>query len=90
MSARRKLNTAYFGVETLTEVEHALEKFDAGTPNYADSIALAVAVDYLENLGMANVRAHEVDVAGYALERLTGRELAASAARAQFDGEARP
>jgi cysteine desulfurase / selenocysteine lyase len=46
------------------------EKFDAGTPNVADSIALAAAVDYLEELGMSNVRAHEVDVAGYALERL--------------------
>lgn len=46
------------------------EKFDAGTPNVADSIALSVAADYLEALGMANVRAHEVDVAGYALERL--------------------
>jgi cysteine desulfurase / selenocysteine lyase len=48
------------------------EKFDAGTPNVADSIALATAVDYLEGLGMANVRTHEVDVAGYALERLSG------------------
>jgi len=47
------------------------EKFDAGTPNYADSIALSAAVDYLENLGMPNVRAHEVDIAGYALERLS-------------------
>jgi cysteine desulfurase / selenocysteine lyase len=47
------------------------EKFDAGTPNVADSIALSVAVDYLENLGMPHVRAHEVDVAGYALERLS-------------------
>jgi cysteine desulfurase/selenocysteine lyase len=46
------------------------EKFDGGTPNVADSIALGVAVDYLDMLGMANVRAHEVDVAGYALERL--------------------
>jgi len=46
------------------------EKFDAGTPNFADAIALGVAVDYLEDLGMPNVRAHEVDVAGYALERL--------------------
>jgi cysteine desulfurase/selenocysteine lyase len=46
------------------------EKFDAGTPNIADAIALGVAIDYLEGLGMANVRAHEVEVAGYALERL--------------------
>lgn len=46
------------------------EKFDAGTPNIADSIAFGVAADYLDNLGMANVRAHEVEVTGYALERL--------------------
>jgi len=46
------------------------EKFDAGTPNIADAIALGVAADYLDNLGMPNVRAHEIDVAGYALERL--------------------
>jgi len=46
------------------------EKFDAGTPNIADAIALSVAVDYLDELGMSNVRTHEVEVAGYALERL--------------------
>jgi cysteine desulfurase/selenocysteine lyase len=46
------------------------EKFDAGTPNIADAIGLGVAIEYLENLSMTNVRAHEVDVAGYALERL--------------------
>jgi cysteine desulfurase/selenocysteine lyase len=46
------------------------EKFDAGTPNIADSIALGVAVDYLTELGMRNVRAHEVEVTAYALERL--------------------
>ena len=46
------------------------EKFDAGTPNIADSIAFGVAVDYLDDLGMRNVRRHEVEVTGYALERL--------------------
>jgi cysteine desulfurase/selenocysteine lyase len=46
------------------------EKFDAGTPNIADTIAFGVAADYLDNLGMANVRAHEVEVTGYALDRL--------------------
>ncbi|HTD77392.1 MAG TPA: aminotransferase class V-fold PLP-dependent enzyme, partial [Chloroflexota bacterium] len=46
------------------------EKFDAGTPNIADSIAFGVAVDYLDELGMRNVRRHEVEVTGYALERL--------------------
>jgi cysteine desulfurase/selenocysteine lyase len=35
-------------------------KFEAGTPNAADAVALAAAVRYLNGLGMANVRAHEL------------------------------
>ena len=35
-------------------------KFEAGTPNAADAVALAAAVRYLTGLGMANVRAHEI------------------------------
>lgn len=35
-------------------------KFEAGTPNAADAVALAAAVRYLDSLGMANVRAHEL------------------------------
>jgi cysteine desulfurase/selenocysteine lyase len=46
------------------------EKFDAGTPSVADSIALAVAADYLDEIGMRNVRAHEVEITAYALDRL--------------------
>jgi cysteine desulfurase / selenocysteine lyase len=46
------------------------EKFDAGTPNVADTIALGVAADYLDDIGMSNVRAHEVEVTAYALECL--------------------
>jgi cysteine desulfurase / selenocysteine lyase len=34
-------------------------KFEAGTPAIAEAIGLAAAVDYLERLGMAGVRAHE-------------------------------
>jgi cysteine desulfurase / selenocysteine lyase len=46
------------------------EKFDAGTPNVADATALAAALDYLAALGMDRVRAHELEMTGYALERL--------------------
>jgi cysteine desulfurase/selenocysteine lyase len=46
-------------------------KYEAGTPNIADGIALGAAVDYLEGLGMDNVRAHERDITAYALERLS-------------------
>ena len=46
------------------------EKFDAGTPNVADAIALGVAVDYLSEVGLPNVRTHEIELTQYALERL--------------------
>jgi cysteine desulfurase/selenocysteine lyase len=45
-------------------------KFEAGTPNIADVIAFGAAIDYLEGLGMENVRAHEVEITSYALSRL--------------------
>jgi cysteine desulfurase/selenocysteine lyase len=34
-------------------------KFEAGTPAIAEAIGLGAAVDYLEGIGMVNVRAHE-------------------------------
>jgi cysteine desulfurase/selenocysteine lyase len=46
-------------------------KFEAGTPNIADVIAFGSAIDYLANLGMESVRAHEADITAYALERLS-------------------
>jgi cysteine desulfurase/selenocysteine lyase len=48
-------------------------KFEAGTPNIADVIAFGAALDYLGDLGMENVRAHEIEITEYALSRL--REL---------------
>src|SRR5207249_3355476 len=45
-------------------------KYEAGTPNIADGIALGAAVDYMEALGMENVRAHEKALTAYALDRL--------------------
>jgi cysteine desulfurase / selenocysteine lyase len=46
-------------------------KFEAGTPSIAEGIGLGAAVDYLDNLGMANVHAHEQFITGYALEALS-------------------
>jgi cysteine desulfurase/selenocysteine lyase len=45
-------------------------KFEAGTMNIAQEVGLAAAVDYLQALGMDNVRAHEEEIVGYALDRL--------------------
>lgn len=46
-------------------------KFEAGTPNIADVIGFAAAIDYLTNLGMDYVRTHEVEITKYALEQLS-------------------
>src|SRR6266511_226372 len=45
-------------------------KFEGGTPNIAGAIGLGVAVDYLSNIGMEAVRAHEMEITEYALEKL--------------------
>ena len=45
-------------------------KFEAGTPPIVEAIGLGAAVDYLTNLGMDSVRKHDVELTGYALERL--------------------
>lgn len=45
-------------------------KFEAGTPNVADVIASGAAIDYLEKLGMENVRDHELKLTEYALNKL--------------------
>jgi cysteine desulfurase/selenocysteine lyase len=44
-------------------------KFEAGTPNIADAIALGAAADYLTDLGMDNIRQHEIELTHYALGR---------------------
>jgi cysteine desulfurase/selenocysteine lyase len=46
-------------------------RFEAGTPAIAEAIALGEAVDFLQEIGMDRIHAHERDLLGYALERLT-------------------
>jgi cysteine desulfurase/selenocysteine lyase len=45
-------------------------KFEAGTMNVAQSVGLAAAVDYLEDLGMKSLRDHERELTAYAIPRL--------------------
>jgi len=45
-------------------------KFEAGTPNIADVIAFGTALDYLQTLGLDAMRAHEVVLTAYAMERM--------------------
>lgn len=48
-------------------------KFEAGTPNITGAIAFGAAIDYLNQVGMDNIRAHEQDITGYALGALKDR-----------------
>ena len=45
-------------------------KFEAGTPPIAEAVGLGAAADYLAGLGMERVRAHELALTTYLLERL--------------------
>jgi cysteine desulfurase / selenocysteine lyase len=45
-------------------------KFEAGTPPIAEAVGLGAAVDYLSELGMERVRAHERALTAYMLDRL--------------------
>jgi len=53
---------------TPNDVPH---KFEAGTPAIAEAIGLGAAVDFLRDLGMQAVHAHEAAITGYAMERLS-------------------
>ncbi len=45
-------------------------KFEAGTPPIAQGIGLGVAIDYLQQLGMDAIHAHEQSLVRYAMEQL--------------------
>ena len=45
-------------------------KFEAGTPNIGDVCAFSAAIDYLNDLGMENVRAHEIEMIQEGVRRL--------------------
>jgi len=45
-------------------------KYEAGTPNIADTIAFKAAIDFINDLGKKNIRAHEEELLRYATKRL--------------------
>ena len=53
-------------------------KFEAGTPNIADAVALKYAVEYINSIGKATIRKHENELLSYAtqaIEQLDGIKL---------------
>ena len=53
-----------------TTYERLPFKFEAGTPDYVGTHALAVALDYLSAIGMEHIHKHEQDLTAYAMQRL--------------------
>ncbi|WP_286759022.1 MULTISPECIES: cysteine desulfurase [Sulfitobacter] len=47
-------------------------KFEAGTPGIVQTIGMGVALDYMMNIGMQNIAAHEASLRDYAVSRLSG------------------
>lgn len=45
-------------------------KFEAGTPDYVGSTAMAKALDYVSAIGMDNIAAHEHELTVYAMQRM--------------------
>ncbi|MCK5028358.1 MAG: cysteine desulfurase [Bacteroidales bacterium] len=45
-------------------------KFEAGTPNYVSAIALATAINYIQELGLENIAAYEKELLEYGTEKL--------------------
>ncbi|TDO73008.1 cysteine desulfurase [Halanaerobium saccharolyticum] len=46
------------------------EKFEAGTPNVEGAVGLQAAIEYLEEIGLDKIKAHELDLTAYALDKM--------------------
>lgn len=57
-----------FAKTTYNEIPY---KFEAGTPNIADVVAVKTALEYMAGLGKENIAAHENDLLQYATEQLS-------------------
>jgi cysteine desulfurase / selenocysteine lyase len=72
-----EMEPTYFGGEMIDVVElyeatwkETPWKFEGGTPIIAGAIGMGAAVDYLQKIGMENIRQHDREITSYALTRL--------------------
>jgi len=61
------IKTVTFEKTTYNELPH---KFEAGTPNIIGGIALGVAIDYINTIGLDNIEQHEHELLSYATEQI--------------------
>ena len=67
MSGGEMINTVTLESSSWNDVP---SKFEAGTPNFAQAVGLGAAIDYLEYIGMSEIKEHEDKLTHYAFERL--------------------
>ncbi|MSS76418.1 MAG: cysteine desulfurase [Methyloglobulus sp.] len=60
------IKTVSFEKSTYAGLPH---KFEAGTPSIADVIGLGAAIDYINEIGMANIASYEAELLSYATEQ---------------------
>ncbi len=77
-----RMEPVQYGGEMISEVRYDYaawnelpHKFEAGTPNIEAAFAFLPALEYLEKIGMENIRRHEMELTGYALDKLAGLEF---------------
>ena len=62
-------------IESVTFEKTVFEKlpfqFDAGTPDYVATHGLATAINYIESIGIDNISAHEKELTGYCMKKLS-------------------
>ena len=73
-----KMTPFLYGGDMISEVTYEESKwnelpykFEAGTPNIADSIALGVACEYLVKVGMENIWNHEMELGEYTVNQIS-------------------
>jgi cysteine desulfurase/selenocysteine lyase len=62
------IESVSFTKTTYAKIPH---KFEAGTPNIADTIGLAAAIEYLEGVGIENIEAYEHELLAYTTEQVS-------------------
>jgi len=68
MTGGEMIREVYFDKVTWNEIPH---KFEPGTPHIAGAITFETAIDFLEQIGMENIRQHEIELTAYAIQKLS-------------------
>lgn len=78
MEELKRMNPAEGGGDMISDVDYQKSswnkipyRFEAGTPNIADVIALHAAMDYLDKIGRDRIAAHDTELAAFAYEQLS-------------------